>query len=276
MEKCRVVVGAGIDRHAQIGADLAVGGQGEGDEQRRPVDPAVGGEGGVLLGPLGQVRRILAPPCRARAFGSCPAARDVAAHPSGVDLGYRLVPVEGVFPVPLGLVALGLHVGPELDQPSLVVGGGMGFGDGFGLQVPALAALGFAQLLVAGGARRALGFLGSAAGDVERLGHAGVGVQAPQFEGADADPVEFGDLDCHVQGEVQAVTDEAGQGAVEATAGMTQSESDRAPYCIPAYIAMETGATRVLLGEAPRPSRSSRPADPNGPSPVRHATTSCS
>ncbi|WP_245651902.1 helix-turn-helix domain-containing protein [Streptosporangium amethystogenes] len=37
---------------------------------------------------------------------------------------------------------------------------------------------------------------------------------------------------------------------VEATAGMTQSETDRAPYCTPAYIAMETGATRVLLGEA--------------------------
>ncbi|MEV6867261.1 helix-turn-helix domain-containing protein [Streptosporangium subroseum] len=37
---------------------------------------------------------------------------------------------------------------------------------------------------------------------------------------------------------------------VEAIAGMAQSESDRAPYCTPAYIAMETGATRVLLGEA--------------------------
>ncbi|MFS1304258.1 helix-turn-helix domain-containing protein [Streptosporangium longisporum] len=36
----------------------------------------------------------------------------------------------------------------------------------------------------------------------------------------------------------------------EATAGTTQSENDRAPYCTPAYIAMETGATRVLLGEA--------------------------
>ncbi|MFF3445228.1 helix-turn-helix domain-containing protein [Streptosporangium sp. NPDC002721] len=36
----------------------------------------------------------------------------------------------------------------------------------------------------------------------------------------------------------------------EAAAGMMQSESDRAPYCTPAYIAMETGATRVLLGQA--------------------------
>ncbi|MFF5111469.1 hypothetical protein [Streptosporangium sp. NPDC000509] len=36
---------------------------------------------------------------------------------------------------------------------------------------------------------------------------------------------------------------------VEAAAGMAQSESDRAPYCTPAYIAMETGATRVLLGQ---------------------------
>ncbi|MGJ6969944.1 hypothetical protein ACSDR0_49590, partial [Streptosporangium sp. G11] len=37
---------------------------------------------------------------------------------------------------------------------------------------------------------------------------------------------------------------------LEAAAGMAQGESDRAPYCTPAYIAMETGATRVLLGEA--------------------------
>ncbi|GHE30229.1 hypothetical protein GCM10017673_36110 [Streptosporangium violaceochromogenes] len=37
---------------------------------------------------------------------------------------------------------------------------------------------------------------------------------------------------------------------VEATAGTTQSENDRAPYCTPAYVAMETGATRLLLGEA--------------------------
>ncbi|MEU4407845.1 helix-turn-helix domain-containing protein [Streptosporangium sp. NPDC023963] len=37
---------------------------------------------------------------------------------------------------------------------------------------------------------------------------------------------------------------------VEAIEGMAQSESDRASYCTPAYIAMETGATRVLLGEA--------------------------
>ncbi|MER5644737.1 helix-turn-helix domain-containing protein [Streptosporangium sp. NPDC002524] len=36
----------------------------------------------------------------------------------------------------------------------------------------------------------------------------------------------------------------------EAAAGMAQSEGDRAPYCTPAYIAMETGATRVLLGQA--------------------------
>ncbi|GAA4182432.1 hypothetical protein GCM10022252_08350 [Streptosporangium oxazolinicum] len=37
---------------------------------------------------------------------------------------------------------------------------------------------------------------------------------------------------------------------LEAAAGMAQSESDRASYCTPAYIAMETGATRVLLGQA--------------------------
>ncbi|MFF0578391.1 helix-turn-helix domain-containing protein [Streptosporangium saharense] len=37
---------------------------------------------------------------------------------------------------------------------------------------------------------------------------------------------------------------------VEATAGLSQTDSDRAPYCTPAYIAMETGATRLLLGQA--------------------------
>lgn len=34
----------------------------------------------------------------------------------------------------------------------------------------------------------------------------------------------------------------------EAIAGLRQTDSDRAPYCTPAYIAMETGATRLLLG----------------------------
>lgn len=37
---------------------------------------------------------------------------------------------------------------------------------------------------------------------------------------------------------------------IEATAGMIQTDSDRAPYCTPAYVAMETGATRLLLGQA--------------------------
>ncbi|GAA3110748.1 hypothetical protein [Streptosporangium carneum] len=37
---------------------------------------------------------------------------------------------------------------------------------------------------------------------------------------------------------------------IEATAGMIQTEPDRAPYCTPAYVAMETGATRLLLGQA--------------------------
>ncbi len=36
----------------------------------------------------------------------------------------------------------------------------------------------------------------------------------------------------------------------EATAGLTQDENDCAPYCTPAYVAMETGATRLLLGQA--------------------------
>ncbi|WP_180903420.1 hypothetical protein [Nonomuraea indica] len=36
----------------------------------------------------------------------------------------------------------------------------------------------------------------------------------------------------------------------EATEGLTQDENDCAPYCTPAYIAMETGATRLLLGQA--------------------------
>ncbi|MFI6921960.1 helix-turn-helix domain-containing protein [Nonomuraea spiralis] len=37
---------------------------------------------------------------------------------------------------------------------------------------------------------------------------------------------------------------------VEAIAGTTQEEDDCAPYCTPAYVAMETGATRLLLGQA--------------------------
>jgi hypothetical protein len=35
-----------------------------------------------------------------------------------------------------------------------------------------------------------------------------------------------------------------------AVAGERQAEADRAPYCTPAYVAMEAGASWVLLGHA--------------------------
>ena len=37
---------------------------------------------------------------------------------------------------------------------------------------------------------------------------------------------------------------------IEAVAGEQQGEADRAPYCTPAYVAMEAGASWVLLGHA--------------------------
>jgi len=37
---------------------------------------------------------------------------------------------------------------------------------------------------------------------------------------------------------------------LEAVAGQRQDEEDRAPYCTPAYVAMETGASWAVLGHA--------------------------
>lgn len=81
--------------------------------------------------------------------GASRAADDFAAHPGGVDLGVDardgLVLVDGV-----PAVALGLDVGPELDQLLLVIGGRVRFDDRLGVQVPALTALGLAGSLECG------------------------------------------------------------------------------------------------------------------------------
>lgn len=51
-------------------------------------------------------------------------------------------------------------------------------------------------------------------------------------------------------GEIAGSAEDSETALMEATAGVTQDENDRAPYCTPAYVAMETGATRLLLGQA--------------------------
>jgi len=49
-------------------------------------------------------------------------------------------------------------------------------------------------------------------------------------------------------GEVIASARDSDEAVTEATAGETQGEEDRAPYCTPTYAAMEAGAAWVLLG----------------------------
>ena len=49
-------------------------------------------------------------------------------------------------------------------------------------------------------------------------------------------------------GEVIASARDSDEAVVEAVAGETQGEEDRAPYCTPTYAAMEAGASWVLLG----------------------------
>jgi hypothetical protein len=51
-------------------------------------------------------------------------------------------------------------------------------------------------------------------------------------------------------GEVIASARDSDAAATEAVAGEQQGEADRAPYCTPAYVAMEAGASWVLLGHA--------------------------
>jgi hypothetical protein len=51
-------------------------------------------------------------------------------------------------------------------------------------------------------------------------------------------------------GEVMASARDSDAAVLEAVAGEQQAEADRAPYCTPAYAAMEAGASWVLLGHA--------------------------
>ncbi|MEU8266368.1 helix-turn-helix domain-containing protein [Sphaerisporangium sp. NPDC049002] len=51
-------------------------------------------------------------------------------------------------------------------------------------------------------------------------------------------------------GELGRFTEDSETALAEATAGINQEETDRAPYCTPSYIEMEAGASWVLLGRA--------------------------
>jgi hypothetical protein len=51
-------------------------------------------------------------------------------------------------------------------------------------------------------------------------------------------------------GEVLASARDSDEAVAEAVAGERQGEEDRAPYCTPSYVAMEAGASWVLLGHA--------------------------
>jgi len=51
-----------------------------------------------------------------------------------------------------------------------------------------------------------------------------------------------------VLGEVIASAKDSDEAVIQAIAGMQQGEEDRAPYCSPDYVAMEVGASWLLLG----------------------------
>ena len=51
-------------------------------------------------------------------------------------------------------------------------------------------------------------------------------------------------------GEVIGSARDSDEAVIKAVAGQQQGEADRAPYCTPAYVAMEAGASWVLLGHA--------------------------
>jgi hypothetical protein len=53
-----------------------------------------------------------------------------------------------------------------------------------------------------------------------------------------------------VLGEVLASARDSDEAVTEAVAGEQQNEEDRAPYCTPAYVSMEAGASWALLGHA--------------------------
>src|SRR5690606_35266532 len=136
---------------------------------------------------------------------------DAAPHASGVDLGIETgqhgVQVGGVVTGLFSGIALGLHVSAELDQPALFVVGLVRRDGRVGVEVPALAALGHAELPVALGARRALAVEGGPARNVDDLGFAGHDVESPQRDGPDADPVKLGDLFEYVTGHRHGLTD---------------------------------------------------------------------
>ncbi len=53
-----------------------------------------------------------------------------------------------------------------------------------------------------------------------------------------------------ISGEVLAAARDSDEAITEAVAGEQQDEEDRAPYCTPAYVAMEAGASWAVLGHA--------------------------
>jgi len=190
-----VVVPVRVDRRP-IRADRPVRAEGRRDEEGRAeplgVDPAHGPGVDSAARQLGDV---LPPPCGADAAGSRAGSDPAADAGVGgqlvelvddrVDLARVLTGVLGVDPGPF-------KVGPHGGELALLAGGGLGLEDGFGVEVPALPALGDAEPAGAFGAGRAFGGEGGAAGDVDDLGLAGGEVDAADGDGADADAVVDG------------------------------------------------------------------------------------
>jgi len=76
-------------------------------------------------------------------------------------------------------------------------------------------------------------------------------------------------------GEVIASARDSDAALTEAVEGEQQDEADRAPYCTPAYVEMEAGASWALLGHARTALPVRRKAMRNGWTTPRSAITRC-
>ena len=118
-----------------------------------------------------------------------------------VQLGGQLVELGRVLPGRVGLVAVALGVGAQLDPHLLLVVGRRRADDGLGVEVPAFAALRGAQRLGPLGAGRADRGEGVPAGHEDLLDLAGVQVGAAELDGADAAAVLGGQVADDIAGQ---------------------------------------------------------------------------
>lgn len=217
--RAAVVVPVGVDRGA-VGADRAVGVEGEGQPHRRPVGrpvrsgvrPADRAPLDLSAGQLGGILPTSGRPLATRGGVVVALVVDAghvrrgnpAPEPFGRDRLFHLADsvVEVFDLVPLArprcLVTGELQMSAQQDQCLLFLGRRFRRRQRFVVAVPALPDLGLPQSAVLLGAGGALVFPGGTTGQVDDLGQAGVEIRAAHRQGTHADAVLGGDLLEHV------------------------------------------------------------------------------